>query len=93
MQMTKHFLQIHLPKLNPCYKAWEQPAGGTVLHMNANKTEYMCFKLERTISTLNSGPLKLVDKFMYLGSSVSSTESNINMHLAKGWTAIDYMEV
>ena len=41
------------------------------------------------ISTLSNGSLKFVDKFMYLGSSVLSTESDINMHLAKAWTAID----
>ena len=41
-----------------------------------------------SISTLNSGSLKPVDKFTYLGSSVSSTENDINMRLAKAWTAI-----
>ena len=35
------------------------------------------------ISTLNGGSLKLVDKFTYLGSSVSSLENNVNMLLAK----------
>ena len=29
-----------------------------------------------------------MDKFTYLGSSVSSTENNINTQLAKAWTAI-----
>ena len=33
--------------------------------------------------------MKLVDKFTYLGSCVSSTENDINMRLAKAWTAID----
>ena len=47
----------------------------------------MCFKWEETISTLNGGPLKLVDKLPYLDSSVSATKSVINMHLAKA--AID----
>ena len=35
------------------------------------------------ISTLNGSTLKLVDKFTYLGSSVSSTETDINTRLAK----------
>ena len=35
------------------------------------------------------GPLKLADKFTYLGSSVSSTENDISTRLAKAWTAID----
>ena len=34
-------------------------------------------------------PLKLVDKFTYLGSSVSSTEKDISTRLTKAWTAID----
>ena len=39
------------------------------------------------------GSLKLVDKFTYLGSSVSSSENDINTHLAKAWTAIDRLSV
>ena len=45
------------------------------------------------ISTLNSSSLKLVDKFTYQGSSVSSTEADINMRLAKAWTVIDKLSV
>ena len=33
--------------------------------------------------------MKLVDKFTYLGSSVSSTETDIDTRLAKAWTAIN----
>ena len=43
----------------------------------------------RSISTLNDGHFKLVDKFMYLGSSVLSTESDVNIYLMKTWTIID----
>ena len=46
----------------------EQAAGGTGLHVYADKTEYMCFNQRGDIFTLNSSPLKLVDKFTYLGS-------------------------
>ena len=56
----------------------EQAAGGIDLHVNADKTEYMCFNQKGDISTLMCGPLKLVDKFTYLGSSVTSTEKDIN---------------
>ena len=45
------------------------------------------------MSTLKGGPLKLVHKFTYLGSSVSSTEEDTNMQLAKAWTAIDRLSV
>ena len=37
--------------------------------------------------------LKLVDKFTYLGTCVSSTETDINMRLAKTWTVIDKLSV
>ena len=55
----------------------QQAAGGIGLHVNADKMEYMCFNQEGDISTLTGSSLKLVDKFTYLGSSVSSTESDI----------------
>ena len=53
----------------------EQAAAGIRPHVNAHKTEYMCFNQTGNISTLNGSSLKLVDKFTYLGSSVSSTET------------------
>ena len=37
--------------------------------------------------------LKLVDKFTYLGSSVSSTEKDIDTQLTKAWTAIDRLSI
>ena len=49
----------------------------------------MYFKRERAFSTVSGEHLKLINKFTYLGSSVSSTESDNNVHLAKAWTAID----
>ena len=52
----------------------EQAAAGIGLHVNAHKTEYMCFKKTGDISTIDRSSLKIVDKFTYLGSSVSSTE-------------------
>ena len=45
------------------------------------------------LSTLNGCTLKLVDKFNYLGNSVSSTDTDINTRLAKAWTAIDSLSV
>ena len=49
----------------------------------------MYFKWEGAIFTLNDGPLKLEDKFMYLGSCVEFTESDVNMRLREAWTVID----
>ena len=53
----------------------------------------MCFNKTGVVSTLNGSTLKLVDKFIYLGSSVSSTETDINTRLAKAWIAIDSLSV
>ena len=50
----------------------ERAAAGIGLHVNAHKTEYMCYNQTGDISTLDVTSLKLVDKFTYLGSSVSS---------------------
>ena len=60
----------------------EQAAAGIGLHVNASKTKYKCFNQRYGISKLKGELLKLVDKFTYLGSSVSSTENGINTRLA-----------
>ena len=62
-------------------------------HVNAQKTEYMSFNQAGDTSTLDGTSLKLVDKFTYLGSSVSSIEKDIDSWLTKAWTAIDHMEI
>ena len=61
--------------------------------MNADKTEYMSFTQKGDFATLNGGSLKLVSKFICLGSDVSSTENDINVRLAKAWTAIDRLSI
>ena len=71
----------------------EQAAAGIGLHVNVHKTECMCFNQRGDISKLNDSSLKLVDKFTYLGSSVSSTETDINTRVAKAWRAIDRLSV
>ena len=65
----------------------EWAADGVGLHVNTDKREYMGFNQRGDVSTLNGGPLTLVDNFTYLGSSVSSTEND--KPLAKAWTAIN----
>ena len=67
----------------------ERAAVGIGLHVNAHETEFMCFNQKGDISTLDGTSLKLVDKFTYLGSSVSSTKKDIDTWLMKSWTAID----
>ena len=71
----------------------ERAAAGISLHVNAHKTEYMCYNQTGDIFTLDGSSLKLVDKFTYLGSSVSSTEKDIDTWVTKAWTAIDRLSI
>ena len=71
----------------------ERAVAGIALHVNAHKTEYMCFNQTGNISTLGGSSLKLGDKFTYLGSNVSSTKKDIDTRLTKAWTAIDRLLV
>ena len=61
----------------------ERAAANIGLYVNAHKTEYMCYNQTGDISTREGTPLKLVDQFTYLGSSVESTEKDIEWRLAK----------
>ena len=63
----------------------ERAATGIGLYVNAHKTEYMCYNQTGDISTLDGTPLKLVDKFTYLGSS--------DTRLTKAWTAINRLSI
>ena len=71
----------------------ERAAAGIGLHVNAHKTEYMSFNQTGDISTREGTSLKLVDKFTYQGSNVSSTGKDIDMRLTKAWTAIDKLSI
>ena len=71
----------------------ERAAAAIGVHVNAHKSEYMCFNQAGDISTLEGTTLKLVDKFTYLGSSVSSTEKDVDTRLTKAWTAIDKLSI
>ena len=89
------FFQKTSPYLlnNPRVHSLERAAVGIGLHVNAHKPEYMCYNQTGVISTLDGIPLKLVDKFTYLGSSVSSTEKDIDTGLTKAWTAINRLSI
>ena len=71
----------------------ERAAAGIGLYVNAHKTEYICYNQTVDISTLDRTPLKLVDKFTYLGSSVASTEKDIDTRLIKVWSAINRLSI
>ena len=48
----------------------------------------MHFKQERAISNLSDKPLMLIDQFTYLGNNILSSKNDVNICLAKTWTAI-----
>ena len=83
------------PDQNPYCIVWRKQQMGLTFHINAEKSEYMRFNPNQrgNISTLNGGSLKLVDKFTYLGSSVSSTKNNISMRLPKARAAFNTSSV
>ena len=71
----------------------DRAPAGIRLHINTHKREYMCFNQTDDISTQDGTSLKLVDKFTNLGSSISSTEKDIDTRLTKAWTAIDRLSI
>ena len=71
----------------------ERAAADIGLYVNAHKTEYMCYNQTGDISTQDGTPLKLVDRFTYQGSSVASTEKDIDTRLTKAWTAINRLSI
>ena len=70
-----------------------QAAAVIGFYVNAHKTEYICYNQTVDISTLDGTPLKLVDKFTYLGSSVESTEKDIDTRLTEAWTANNRLSI
>ena len=63
----------------------EEPVNNWLLSKFGNQTG--------DISTLDGTSLKLVNKFTYRGSRVSSTEKHIDTRLTKAWTAIDRLSI
>ena len=84
-------------KTNPVTSVWCQGCQITLAEQwplsckfDFHELHYIC---DPDITTLDGTPLKLVDKFTHLGSSVSSTEKDIDTRLTKAWTAIDWLSI
>ena len=71
----------------------EKAAKNIGLYVNSDKTEFICFKKKGVISTLNGKPIKPVEKFTYLGSNISSTESGVNTRIRKARVATNKLSV
>ena len=82
-EMIKNLLQIHQPNLNLFCIAWNQQQESSVFMGIQIKQS---FNQNDAISSLNKKPLKLVDQFIYFGSNISSTESDVNRHISKVYT-------
>ena len=82
-----------MPLAETLLHSLERATAAIGLHVNAHKTEYMCFNQAGDISTLEGTTLKLINKFTNLGSSVSSTENHFDTRLTKAWTAIDKQSI
>ena len=67
----------------------EHATRGIGLGANSDKTEFIFFKQNGVIFTLNSKCLKLVDLFRYLSCNISSTENNINICIGRVWITVD----
>ena len=77
--MTLHVVANIHTQAKTLLHSQERAAEYIGLHVNGHKTEYMCFNQRGYNSTRNGNSLKRVDKFSYLGSSVTSTENDIKM--------------
>ena len=67
--------------------------GWKFLILHSKCSSFGCYNQTGDISTLDGTPLKLVDKFTYLGSSGASTEKDIDTRLTKAWTAINRLSI
>ena len=75
---------MHPPKPKP----WNDPLQTSASISMHTRRNIMCFNKRNDTSTLNGNSLKLVDKFIFQGSSVSSTETDID-----SWTSFDGLSV
>ena len=71
----------------------ERAVAGIGLHVNAYKTEYMCYNQTGDISTLDGTSLKLVGKLTYPRKQRLINRKNIDTRLTKAWTAIDRLSI
>ena len=80
---------MHIHLCHDYIRCVVQEAGGIGLYVNANKTDSICFKQKGIISTQSGKLLKSLDQFTYIGSNISSTESDVNICMTKVWNAIN----
>ena len=72
----------------------EEAASKIGLLVNATKTEFMAFNQAHTgsIKSLRNQIIKAVQEFVYLGSNIASTKRDIEIRLAKAWSALNKLD-
>ena len=68
-QMILRFLQIQQLKAKFYYIAFCSQLE-TLFCLKSDKTKFLCFNVDGTISLFNSMPQKLEDHFVYLGKNI-----------------------
>ena len=79
-----------------CFECFSNSYALCIFHIfvyYGHVTYYRCYNQTGKISTLEGTSLKLVYKFTYLSSSVSSTEKDTDAWLTKAWTAINRLSI
>ena len=61
----------------------EKAAQNIGLYVNATKTEFMSLNTTCTISTIKGDTVKQVDSFIYLGSNIASTKTDVDSRIGK----------
>ena len=71
----------------------EETADDIGLKINADKTEYMSLNTNSNfiMKSRNGHTIKKVENFKYLGSYIGSTEKDIEIRIAKAWSALNSM--
>ncbi|XP_047480157.1 uncharacterized protein LOC125032815 [Penaeus chinensis] len=65
----------------------EEAAQEIGLYINESKTEYICFGETGQIVAKNGINIKRVNYFQYLGSWLNTTKHDVEIRIAKAWTA------
>ena len=72
----------------------EAAASQIGLHVNESKTKYISYNQPVSdLITLNGQKLDIVNDFLYLGSWINSVEKDVNVRIAKAWTALHKMDI
>ena len=71
----------------------EEAAKEIGLNINNANTEYMTLNLDNKdkIKSLSGNEINKANDFKYLGSYISTTEKDLDIRLAKSWSALNSM--